>query len=472
MKTMPLGKHGRVAIWLLSLGGLATLTLMLMLPPSPARAQGVDSDADGMPDVWEILFDLDPQDPTDAALDPDQDGLTNLEEYTYGTDPGIADTDRDRLLDGWELANGLNPLSGLQANLLGWWRFDEASGTVIADHSGKGHDAAILAPEHVTRVSGAPIGGALRYDGQSDDDYLGLGGYVCATSLTNATLAGALTAAAWVRADSYPSYATILAKNTDHDNWTDGFALYFEDSASLSGYVRHWGVASNVVSGGVTATGVWIHVSLVYDGQHTAFYANGELRDVVTNDTGTVANLDPLWIGSVYGTTGARLWHGDLADARLYAAALTQEEIVELLETHADPDEDGLSNLDEQSFGTDPLDADTDGDGIPDGWEVANGLDPLDPTDAALDPDGDGLTNIQEYAAGSNPFSGDTDGDGMTDVWEVAYGLNPLVNDAAADPDRDGVSTLDEYRQGRDPQAPATTDSSDQLKLRILTPLE
>ena len=46
-----------------------------------------DSDGDGMPNDWEILYGLNPNDPTDAGQDADGDGMTNLQEFLAGTNP-------------------------------------------------------------------------------------------------------------------------------------------------------------------------------------------------------------------------------------------------------------------------------------------------------------------------------------------------------------------------------------------------
>ena len=47
----------------------------------------VDSDKDGMPDVWETKNGLNPKDPSDASLSKKKDGYTNIEEYLNSVVP-------------------------------------------------------------------------------------------------------------------------------------------------------------------------------------------------------------------------------------------------------------------------------------------------------------------------------------------------------------------------------------------------
>jgi hypothetical protein len=77
-----------------------------------ALVSEVDADEDNMPSWWELEYDLDDSNADDAVLDGDEDGLTNLEEFSARTLPGIADTDEDSLSDGDEvLIHGTSPLS-------------------------------------------------------------------------------------------------------------------------------------------------------------------------------------------------------------------------------------------------------------------------------------------------------------------------------------------------------------------------
>ncbi len=77
----------------------------------------VDSDSDGLFNVWEIINGLNPNDDgtTDpangAAGDPDNDSSLNSAEQTNKTDPQDDDSDDDFSLDGAEATNGTNPLN-------------------------------------------------------------------------------------------------------------------------------------------------------------------------------------------------------------------------------------------------------------------------------------------------------------------------------------------------------------------------
>ncbi|MAZ25408.1 MAG: hypothetical protein CMK41_06515 [Porticoccaceae bacterium] len=78
----------------------------------------LDSDSDGMPDSWELLYGLDPNDPSDASSDRDNDGYTALEEFINGTVPsGSIDIDGneryDALTDGLLILRSMFGLDGL-----------------------------------------------------------------------------------------------------------------------------------------------------------------------------------------------------------------------------------------------------------------------------------------------------------------------------------------------------------------------
>ena len=113
-----------------------------------------------------------------------------------------------------------------------------------------------------------------------------------------------------------------------------------------------------------------------------------------------------------------------------------------------DDDFDGLSNVAEAGYGTDPLDADSDDDGISDGVEVFSSTDPLD-----NDTDNDGLSDGAEDvnrdgrvdASETDPRLDDTDGGGVNDGDEVSRGTDPLVADDDANDEPDPDPTPTEY---------------------------
>ncbi|MBL9113692.1 MAG: DUF1800 family protein [Verrucomicrobiaceae bacterium] len=91
-----------------------------------------------------------------------------------------------------------------------------------------------------------------------------------------------------------------------------------------------------------------------------------------------------------------------------------------------DADNDGKTNTQEFTAGTNAQLADSDGDGLSDGQESVS--DPLN-----KDSDGDGVSDKQEYEAGTNPLLADSDSDGVADGWELRVGTLP-ANSASIPP--------------------------------------
>jgi len=127
---------------------------------------------------------------------------------------------------------------------------------------------------------------------------------------------------------------------------------------------------------------------------------------------------------------------------------------------YGDDDGDGLLNVYERHFGTDPLVADTDGGGESDGAELYElGSNPLDGTDDAVarrDTDGDGLRDLTELHYGTDPTLADTDGGGVDDYTEL-YIDGTFPTDASddgqapwGDDDGDGLPNSYEAFYGTD----------------------
>ncbi len=210
------------------------------------------------------------------------------------------------------------------SSLVGYWNFDEGTGSLTTDASGGGNDAVLVnGPQWTT----GKVGGALSFDGI--DDFVNAGAGASLNNLTTKTVA------AWIYTD---------ASGIDHIIANKGWEFGIDHSNVLS-YWHRW--SSGGWKGGLwrgttqITAGQWLHVAVVYDASSPAnapaFYING-VQD-------TPAEVSPGHGGSSVDDSGVDLtigstydfFDGQIDEFRIYDGALTSAEILALYDSATPP---------------------------------------------------------------------------------------------------------------------------------------
>jgi hypothetical protein len=208
-------------------------------------------------------------------------------------------------------ADALDLLSGL----VGYWAFDEGSGTTAQDSSTKNNDAALISAGWGTGM----FGGGLSLDGTG-----------CARITTFADLpinGSARTVLAWVKPTTAPGYP--WEGIFTYGGW--GYASMFSLERRENGGAYLMGHSLDVSgSPGTLATGQWTHVAATYDGTTVRLWING-----VLDSWGNLALTTPNSVVQIGHTTPNDGWHagfrGVLDEVALYGRALSQAEIQEAM---------------------------------------------------------------------------------------------------------------------------------------------
>lgn len=277
--------------------------------------------------------DSDPQmDPLTAQLLANvSNGALNLAadgSFVYTPNVGFAGVDQFsyQATDGTKVSNmavvtiNVNPPAG--SGLKGYYRFEEASGTIATDSSGSGNDGLIAGP---TYLLDSPAGGqyVLNFDGV--DDYVDLGALdVPGTELTLSL---------WFNADSFGiSDARLLSKAT---GTSSGAHYWMISTVPTDGEMRlrarlmtDGTTETLVASSGALTTGVWVHVAVVYDGSNLRLYKDGvEVGSIAQTGALDTSAAVLAAIGNQPPGAGDKSFDGLIDEVRIYCRALDTMEI-------------------------------------------------------------------------------------------------------------------------------------------------
>ena len=197
-------------------------------------------------------------------------------------------------------------------DLVGWWKLDEGSGSIISDSSGGGLDGSFTGdtPEWIT----GRYGNAILFNGST--------GYIDLGSDPAMDITGEITVACWVRDDGFTTgWQAIFTKGL-------GWRLQRNNQErTLEWTCPGLTLPTPYLFGnGTIDDGEWHHVAGIYDGLRQALFIDGEL-DVEMEASGEMGSTSyRVMIGSI-DTLTDRVWNGPIDDVRLYRYGMSRDEI-------------------------------------------------------------------------------------------------------------------------------------------------
>lgn len=275
----------------------------------------------------------------------------------------------------------------LASGLLGYWRFEDGTGSLrAADSSGAGNNGTLTSMDSNVAWVAGKIGGAVTFDGL--DDYIDIADGPGLSFANNQQFSVSF----WFRSVDLAGMMLSFRSSTDGDPVID-IALGSVGVGTTIGAVKalvrddSGGGAYAIVNGPVANNGAWHHVAITRGtGGRLELFLDGTSRGSNSSsgaDGSITTNLKAIgserrWVQDNYDTVDARFFTGTVDDVRIYNRVLSQTEITQLSDT--EPNLQFVQPVNRSSsiecLGADISDPST-------GWDPVSGWDVATTTNAA-----------------------------------------------------------------------------------------
>lgn len=215
------------------------------------------------------------------------------------------------------LAASLVPANAAQ---VGYWSFDEASGTTILDSSGSGNNGVLINGDGA-HVSGK-LGNALYFRGVTGSSST----RVSIADSASLDLSSAASFAAWIKPDSVYIDAPIFAKEGPlglaylFGNYGPSFGVLLDSDGS-----QPWTYSNR--SQGHIAANKWTFLTATWDGSVVRYFQDGELVNALAFSGGPLHNSAEALVIGANGGYNFTAFHGVIDEARIFNNALTGDEV-------------------------------------------------------------------------------------------------------------------------------------------------
>lgn len=221
--------------------------------------------------------------------------------------------DRARLAAGRQFASMLDRTLGDRA--VGWWDFDDCSGTAAADKSGRGVTATLQAAASWSSGQ-SPYGNRCSLLLSGGDTSLAIA--PVGTANPQLGITGDMTVSAWVYPTAYGGNGTAVVRGGRYSDMNYNLGLTSGGGVSFGVFTGStWPSVSS--PSGTVPLNKWTHIAAVRSGGSVALYANGTQVGGGTLAAPLATTPVEMGLGGM-GYGGVYSLYGNLSHARVYAA--------------------------------------------------------------------------------------------------------------------------------------------------------